>query len=115
MVRPALVKFAEDRLTKPDLVQWCLDLYDGIVTQKKVIDQKLAATAENWRLHRMLPADRNVLRIGAFELLFGGEPVPVVLNEAIELARRYGSVDSPGFINGVLDQVAKERATGKAG
>jgi N utilization substance protein B len=66
----------------------------------------LAAAAENWRLPRMAAVDRNILRLGAYELLFTpATPSAVALNEAIELARRYGSADSPGFINGVLDRL----------
>ena len=56
----------------------------------------------------MAGVDRNVLRLGAFELLFSAEtPAGVALNEAIELARRFGSADSPGFVNGVLDQIRR--------
>src|SRR5439155_24625106 len=63
---------------------------------------------ENWRLPRMAGVDRNVLRLGAFELLFSAEtPAGVALNEAIELARRFGSADSPGFVYGVLDQIRR--------
>jgi N utilization substance protein B len=59
----------------------------------------------------MMPVDRNVLRLGAFELLYAADrsPVAVVLNEAIELARRFGTADSPGFVNGLLDKIARMR------
>lgn len=97
-------QFARDRLRTAELVSFCLTLYHGVVVNLTAIDQRLAAAAENWRLPRMAAVDRNVLRLGAFELLFGGDTPPAVaINEAIELARRYGSKDSPGFINGVLD------------
>jgi len=65
--------------------------------------------AENWRIGRMLPVDRNVLRIGAYELIHTDSPREVVLDEAIELARRFGSKDSAAFVNGVLDKVAKSK------
>ena len=109
--RPALEQFARDRLRDPDLVAFCLTLYDGVLQHQAEIDKAVAATAENWRLHRMMPADRNVLRLGAYELLH--EPVPspaaAVLNEAIELARRFGTADSPGVVNGILDKIARSR------
>src|SRR5439155_6570780 len=93
-------------------VEFCLNLYDGVLKHQAEIDPKLAAIAENWRLSRMPPVDRNVLRLGAFELLFdpAGQPVPVVIDEAIELARRFGSKDSAGFVNGILDRVARARS-----
>jgi N utilization substance protein B len=102
--RAALERFAQDRLREPQLVTFCLGLYDGVVANLEAIDQRLAAAAENWRLPRMAAVDRNVLRLGAFELLHTSEtPAAVAINEAIELARRYGAKDSPSFVNGVLD------------
>ena len=112
MPRAAVEKVAADRLNDDKaLSAYCLELFDGVVKNLPEIDPKLSATATNWRLHRMLAVDRNVLRLGAFELLHdpAREPVPVVINEAIELARRYGSKDSPAFVNGILDSVGKSR------
>jgi N utilization substance protein B len=105
-------RFANDRLRDPELVAFGLMLYDGVLAHQAEIDQTLAGTAENWRLHRMMPADRNVLRLGAYELLHDPEPSPAaaVLNEAIELARRFGTADSPGFVNGILDKIARTRS-----
>jgi N utilization substance protein B len=109
--RPAVERFAHDRLRDPDLVAFGLALYDGVLKHQAKIDEALAGTAENWRLHRMMPADRNVLRLGAYELLHDPEPSPAaaVLNEAIELARRFGTADSPGFVNGILDKISRTR------
>ena len=110
--RAALEQFAKDRLREPGLIAFCLSLYDGVVTNLGAIDERLAAAAENWRLPRMAVVDRNVLRLGAFELLFGVEtPAAVAINEAIELARRYGSKDSPAFVNGVLDPLRPKTET----
>ena len=105
--RAALERFATDRLHgDAALTPFCLSLYDGVIANLQTIDGRLAAAAENWRLPRMAAVDRNVLRLGAFELLFQSDTPPAVaLNEAIELARRYGSSDSPAFVNGVLDQL----------
>ena len=112
--RPALERFARDRLRDPELVAFGLALYDGVLRHQEEIDRALAGTAENWRLHRMMPVDRNVLRLGTYELLYDPEPSPpaAVLNEAIELARRFGTADSPGFVNGILDKIARRRGQG---
>lgn len=110
--RPAVEQFARDRLNDDaETAAFCLALYDGVVRHLGEIDPKLTATAENWRLNRMLPVDRNVLRLGAYELLHdpAGQPVAVILDEAIELARRFGSKDSPAFVNGILDKVSRSR------
>lgn len=104
--RSVIEKFASDRLRDPGRVPFCLALYDGVRAHLADIDAKLSEAAENWRLPRMATVDRNVLRIGAYELLYTPEtPASVVLDESIELARRYGSADSPGFVNGVLDRL----------
>src|SRR5687768_8593268 len=105
--RPIVEQFARDRLGNPDAEAFCLSLYDGVVRHLADIDARVAGASENWKLHRMAASDRNVLRLGAYEIAFAPEPTPgpVALDEAIELARRYGSKDSPGFVNGVLDKV----------
>ena len=78
------------------------------VDHKSTIDAALEAQSEHWTLRRMAATDRNVLRLGAFELLFAADtPVSVALDEAIELARRFGSADSPAFVNGVLDRLRR--------
>ena len=106
--RVDIERFVQDRLADPNLQSFCRDLYDGVVGHAQEIDDRLTQAAENWRLPRMAGVDRNVLRLGAFELLFSSEtPGGVALNEAIELARRFGSADSPGFVNGVLDQIRR--------
>src|SRR5262245_5726101 len=90
--RSALEAFARDRLREPELADFCVSLYDGVVSHLEAIDQRISAAAENWRLPRMPTVDRNVLRLGAFELLFGQDTPPAVaFDEAIELARRFGT------------------------
>jgi N utilization substance protein B len=108
VARAAIERFAQDRLRDPDLIPFCLRLYDGVETQRAALDERLGAAAENWRVSRMAGVDRNVLRLGAFELLHTPETPPqVALDEAIELARRFGAADSPAFVNGVLDRLRK--------
>ena len=109
--RQAVEAFAGDRLHEATLESFCLSLYDGVVAHLAEIDQHLTDAAENWRLPRMATVDRNVLRLGAFEILFPTDtPRSVALNEAIELARRYGSADSPAFVNGILDKLQPPQA-----
>lgn len=106
--RRAVEQFAHDRLRDAELRNFCLSLFDGVVSHLEEIDRRLTEAAENWRLPRMAAVDRNALRLGAFEVLFGGDtPAEVALDETIELARRYGSADSSAFVNGVLDRLLK--------
>lgn len=105
--RPAIERFARDRLSNPAAEAFCLSLFDGVLQRLPDIDAAITAASENWKLHRMAASDRNVLRLGAYEIAFSPEQTPgaVALDESIELARRYGSKDSPAFVNGVLDKV----------
>ena len=107
VTRPPIERFARDRLSHPEAEAFCLGLYDGVVRHLADIDARVTAASENWKLQRMAASDRNVLRLGTFEIGFADPPTPgpVALDEAIELARRYGSKDSAAFVNGVLDKV----------
>jgi N utilization substance protein B len=78
----------------------------GVVERREELDQHLAANARNWRVERMAAVDRNVLRIAVYELLATDTPTSVVIDQAIELARRFGDDPSPAFVNGVIDAVA---------
>ena len=110
--RAAIERFVRDRLRDENLIPFCLSLYDGVIANQAEIDRRLSEAAENWRLVRMAAVDRNVLRLGAYELLHAPETPPnVALDEAIELARRYGSADSPAFVNGVLDRLRQPPPT----
>jgi N utilization substance protein B len=109
--RESIERFVRDRLRDAHLEPFCLGLFDGVVNQQADIDRRLADAAENWRVARMATVDRNVLRLGAYELLHTADTPPaVVLDEAINLARRYGSADSPAFVNGVLDKLRQGAA-----
>ena len=82
------------------------ELVRGVAAHRRAIDETIEAVSTNWRLDRMAKVDRNVLRLAVFELLETDVPVKVVLNEAIELGKKYGSESSGAFVNGVLDKVA---------
>ncbi len=109
--REVIAAFVRERLRDPALEPFSLGLYDGVVAHAADIDRRLAAAAENWRIARMAVVDRNILRLGGYELLFTPEtPANVALDEAIELARRFGSAGSPAFVNGVLDRLRQDAA-----
>jgi len=80
----------------------------GVANQFHEIDAKISKHATNWQLKRMALIDRNILRLGVFELLFAPDiPPKVSINEAVELAKKYGDLDSSKFVNGILDKIHK--------
>jgi len=80
----------------------------GVVEYRPVIDKTLRETAKNWTLERMTSVDLSILRICTYELLYQPDiPARVAINEAIEIAKRYGTKESPSFVNGLLDKVAQ--------
>jgi len=84
-------RFARDRLREPTLQKFCMSLVDGVHAHLQEIDSRLGQVAENWRLPRMAAVDRNILRMGTYEILFTPETPPAAaMDEAIELARRFG-------------------------
>jgi N utilization substance protein B len=83
-------------------------LVRGVMGNLDTIDESLRAANPNWRLERMARVDRNILRIAAQEIAFGGEvPAEVAIDEAIDLARRYSTAESSAFVNGTLDKLAR--------
>jgi N utilization substance protein B len=83
------------------------DLVSAATERAVELDSLIATSSRNWRLERMSRVDRNILRLGATELVaFRDVPVKVVINEAVELAKRFGTAESSAFVNGVLDRIA---------
>ncbi len=83
----------------------------GVGENLPAIDQKISDNATNWQLKRMAVIDRNILRLGAYELLFAPDiPPKVTINEAVELAKKYGDIESSKFVNGILDKIHKTDA-----
>jgi N utilization substance protein B len=83
------------------------DLVGGVIEERSRIDELIAASSDNWRLGRLSHVDRNILRVATYELLCRRDvPASVAIDEAIEIAKRFGSDESPTFVNGVLDQIA---------
>jgi len=103
--------FITKRIRSTSLVDMARDLVAGVRRNREQLDQAIEKAAEHWSIARMAPTDRNVLRIGAYELLYAGTPAPVAINEALELAKRFGTAQSAQFVNGILDRLMRERAT----
>ncbi|QDT39385.1 transcription antitermination factor NusB [Stratiformator vulcanicus] len=95
----------EEQLDDADLSAFSWRLFVGTMEFRGIIDEKLAAAANNWSIDRMAPTDRNVLRLGVFELLNTDTPPRVVIDEAVEVAKRFGSENSSQFVNGLLDRL----------
>jgi len=83
-------------------------LFEGAVSQAEAADALVAELAENWRLDRLATVDRNILRLAIYELRFGTAPAKVVIDEALELGKKFSSEEAPAFLNGVLDAVGKK-------
>ena len=97
-------KFLAARLNSPELQDFCLSLIQGVRRNQAELDALLTKTADNWSLARMAATDRNVLRLGAYEILYTETPDRAAINEAVELARRFGTAQSAQFVNGILDK-----------
>jgi N utilization substance protein B len=97
--------FLQKRLRQDeDLMRFAQSLIDGVRRNRSELDALLTRTADNWSLERMAATDRNVLRLGAYEIFFTPTPGAVAINEAVELAKRFGSAQSAQFVNGILDK-----------
>ena len=92
----------------PAVRDFAWQLVSEVCARISCLDESIAARARNWRLSRMAAVDRNILRLGTYELAHTSTPAPVVMDEAVELARRYGSDASAGFVNGILDALASD-------
>ena len=101
--------FWENTDEPPEVVSFARRLVTQTIEHVEKIDEFIRRHAEHWRLDRMTVVDRNILRLATQEFLYDSEtPKSVVINEAIEIARRFGAEESPQFINGVLDSIKKE-------
>ena len=101
----AEMDFLFRKLNSTDLVAFARSLLDGVRRNRAELDQLLEQAAENWSLARMAATDRNVLRLGAYEILYSDTPGRVAINEAVELAKRFGTSQSAQFVNGILDRL----------
>ena len=108
-------RFLKGRLHSGALVAFAESLIDGVGRERAALDARLDERSTHWRVARMAATDRTVLRLAAYELFHTDTPGPVVVDEAIELARRYGSEASPRFVAGILGGVLAERKAAAPG
>jgi len=95
----------------PNLNAYTIELVEGVVANRLAVDAALAASLEDWTLERLPAVDREVLRLGAYEVLFRDDvPDAVAISEAVELARSLSTDESPAFVNGVLGAVAASQS-----
>jgi N utilization substance protein B len=90
------------------LITFARTMVNGTAEKLEQIDALLSGLAQHWSLSRMNATDRSILRIAVYEILFMDTPKPVVINEAVELAKKFGTIDSAAFVNGILDKVQGE-------
>tara|TARA_B100001964_G_scaffold223702_1_gene269875 strand:- start:156 stop:587 length:432 start_codon:yes stop_codon:yes gene_type:complete len=101
--------FLEQNSSQEDVENFMKELVVSLIDKMEEIDEIIQKFSDHWILDRMTVIDRNILRMGTCELLFNfPTPPKVVINEAIDIAKKYGNEDSPEFINGILDKVYNE-------
>lgn len=104
---PSIPKEAEDARIPFDSLEFAEEIIRGVKAHSVEIDRLISEKSKHWSIARMARVDLSILRMAIFELLFRGDiPRNVTINEAIEVAKKFGSEDSPAFINGILDEVA---------
>lgn len=104
-----LKEFWETNPSSDDVKEYTNSIVKGTIENLAQIDKIITDLAENWSLSRMASVDRNILRFATYELIYRPEiPSTVIINEAIEIGKKYGTEESGPFINGILDKVAKE-------
>jgi transcription antitermination protein NusB len=108
-------QFINNRLRGDALRSFARDLVAGVRRQRQELDAAVEQVAANWSLKRMAATDRNVLRLGAYELLHTDTPPRVAIDEAVELAKRFGSAQSSQFVNGILDKIMHDTSDDRSG
>ncbi|MFH0762720.1 MAG: transcription antitermination factor NusB [Candidatus Omnitrophota bacterium] len=110
---PAIENFWHDRLEEninQEVKEFTANLVSGVAVNSEEIDKKIVQYATNWQLERMAVIDRNILRMGCFELLFCDDiPPKVSINEAVDLAKKYSGLEAGKFVNAILDKVNIEK------
>ena len=96
-------------LRSPALVEFTRSLVAGTREHGEDLDRRIGLAAVNWRIERMAATDRNLLRLGAYELLFTETPAKVAIDETVELAKRFGGAQSAQFVNGILDNLMRQK------
>jgi transcription antitermination protein NusB len=99
----------ENRVKEPELRDFAVSLVLGVLRNRDELDQLIASKADNWSVSRMAATDRNILRMGAYELRYTDTPPRVAIDEAVELAKRFGAANSSQFVNGILDKLIEKK------
>ncbi len=98
-----------EEIDDEEVIAYTKVLVEGVLKNLKIIDEKISQYATNWQLKRMAIIDKNVMRLGLFELQYAQDiPPKVAINEAVELAKKYGDLESSKFVNGILDKIHKK-------
>jgi N utilization substance protein B len=106
--------FWKEHEAELEVKEFAQGLVDGVMREREGLDRIIAGSVENWRIERMAVVDRNILRVAVYELAWLPDTPPVVvLDEAIEVGKKYGSEQSGSFINGILDSVRKRIERGE--
>ncbi|MEX0725591.1 MAG: transcription antitermination factor NusB [Planctomycetaceae bacterium] len=98
----------EEQLRDIHLADFAWSLFIRVREVRPQLDASIESVAMHWKISRMPPTDRNIIRLGTFELMFTDTPPKVVIDEAVELAKRYGTAQSSQFVNGILDRLIPE-------
>jgi len=105
----ALARYCEIFPYQQDIIDYTRLLLSGVIQQKESIDSAIETASEHWKLGRITYIDRSILRLAVFEMLFSLDvPPKVAIDEALEMAKKYGNEESKDFINGILDKIFKE-------
>lgn len=99
----------EEKKIKNKQQEFALSLFNGVLEKLIGVDERISQHLKEWDIQRIGGIERAILRLGVYELCFTSTDAPIVINEAIELAKLYGSDNAPRFINGVLDAIVKEQ------
>ena len=107
--RDQVMPLLENRLKEPELRDFAVGLVLGVLRNRDELDTLIASKADNWSVGRMAVTDRNVLRMGAYEIRYTDTPPRVAVDEAVELAKRFGAASSSQFVNGILDKLIEKK------
>lgn len=107
-IRSIVNTFEELQRVKPNIREFAVRLFEGTVKEKEKIDSMIEGQADHWRLSRMAVVDRNIIRMSIWEFLYESDtPKLVIIDEAIEIGKKFGTQKSSQFINGILDGILK--------
>ncbi|MBT5855926.1 transcription antitermination factor NusB [bacterium] len=108
---PELVEFINEGLFQNDTKAWALELINGASKHLDEVDKVIKSYSKDWSFDRINPIDKSILRLGLYELIHTDTPHSVIINEALEMAKRYSTDDSPKYINGILGQYVDDQCS----